>query len=216
MHFQDLKRSIHLTALQVNQKADYLVDLIRAGMLDKLKLFFNDCKNHNDGAGILQTRFQLKLEFGKKMRTKEEEGSGLNESEDGKENVKMILSPIHIAIMSKHKSRPEVVNEIGRFIDRLPEPVAILQDVLEQTISLPEFKDDRKTWYKSDRKLDGMNAFHLASIFSTNSLKALFNMKKHKNLTEFEFSPFLKKKNTYLGRTPLHSAVRKRTHKSTR
>ena len=207
MHFQDLKRSIHLTALQVNQKADYLVDLIRAGLTGKLKLILNDRENHENAADILQTQFQLKIEFGKKC------SPGANESQEGTETVKMILFPIHIAIISK---RSEVVDEIGRRINRLPLSSEILQDIMEQKVRLPEFKDDQKTYYKIDRKLDGMNAFHLASIYCNDSLQALFDIRNRKNFINFDFSPFLKETNTYLRRTPLYCAVQKRTSKATR
>ena len=207
MHFQDLKRNIHLTALQVNQKADYLVDLIRAGLTDTLKLILNDLENHENAVEILQTQFQLKIEFGKKF------SPGASESQEGTETVKMILFPIHIAVISK---RSEVVNEIGRFINRLPESSAILQNIMEQKVRLPEFKDDPKTYYKIDRNLDGMNSFHLASIYSNDSLQALFDISNRKNLTNFDFSPFLKENTTYLRRTPLYCAVQKRTSKATR
>ena len=207
MHFQDLKRSIHLTALQVNQKADYLVDLIRAGLTGKLKLILNDRESHENAADILQTRFQLKIEFGKKFIP------GANESQEGTETVKMILFPIHIAIISK---RPEVVDEIGRFINRLPESSAILKNIMEQKVRLPEFKDDQKTYYKIDRNLDGMNVFHVASIYCNASLQALFDIRNRKNFTNFYFSPFLKENTTYLRRTPLYCAVQKRTSKATR
>ena len=207
LHFEDLKRNIHLTALQENQKADYLVDLIRAGLTDKLKQFLNDRENTTILRDILQTQFQLKIEFGKKH------SPGANEAEEGTETVKMILFPIHIAIISK---RPEVVDEIGRRINRLPISSVILQDIMEQKVRLPEFKDDQKTYYKIDRKLDGMNAFHLASIYCNASLQALFDIRNRKNFTNFDFSPFLKETNTYLRRTPLYCAVQKRTSKATR
>ena len=207
MHFKDLKRSIHLTALHINQTADYLVDLIRAGLIGKLKLILGDRENHENAADILQTQFQLKIEFGKKF------SPGANESQEGTETVKMILFPIHIAIISK---RSEVVDEIGRFINRLPESSAILKNIMEQKVRLPEFKDDQKTYYKIDRNLDGMNAFHVASIYCNDSLQALFDIGNRKNFTNFDFSPFLKETTAYLRRTPLYCAVQKRTSKATR
>ena len=176
-------------------------------MTGKLKLILNDRESHENAADILQTRFQLKIEFGKKFIP------GANESQEGTETVKMILFPIHIAIITK---RSEVVDEIGRRINRLAESSAILQDIMEQKVRLPEFKDDQKTYYKIDRKLDGMNAFHLASIYCNDSLQALFDIRNRKNFINFDFSPFLKETNTYLKRTPLYCAVQKRTSKATR
>ena len=176
-------------------------------MIDKLKLILNDRDNHENTADILQTQFQLKIEFGKKF------SPGANESQEGTETVEMILFPIHIAIISKHS---EVVDEIGRFFNRLPESRAIMQNIIEQKVRLPEFKDDQKTYYKTDRNLDGMNAFHLASIYCNDSLQALFDIKNRINFTNFDFSPFLKETTTYLRRTPLYCAVQKRTSKATR
>ena len=115
------------------------------------------------------------------------------------ENINMVLSPIHIAIILKLS---KVVDEIGRFINRLPEPTAILQIILEQKVSLPEFIDGQKTHYKNG--LQGMNAFYLASKYSSNCLQALFDIQNRENLIGFDFTPFLKETNRYPRPTPLH------------
>ena len=202
--FQDLKgNKDQLTTLQENQDADYLVNLIRASMTDKLKEFLSEI--HGNAAEILQTTFQLEVEFRKKLSQE------AKASEKGIEYVKMVLSPIHIAIILKLS---KVVDEIGRFINRLPKPTAILQNVFEQKVSLPEFVNGQKTYYKNG--LQGMNAFYLASKYSSNCLQALFDIQNRKNLIGFDFTPFLKETNEYLRQTPLHMAVQKRTSKATR
>ena len=172
-------------------------------MTDKLKEFLSEI--HGNAAEILQTTFQLKVEFRKKL------GQEAKASEKGIEYVKMVLSPIHIAIILKLS---KVVHEIGRFINRLPEPTAILQNVLEQKVSLPEFVDGQKTYYKNG--LQGMNAFYLASKYSSNCLQALFDIQNRENLIGFDFTPFLKETNKYPRQTPLHLAVQKRTSRATR
>ena len=202
--FKDLKGDIdNLTALQENQDANYLVNLIRASMTDKLIEFLSEI--HENAAEILQTRYELEVEFRKKL------SQNAKESEKGTKNVKMVLTPIHIAIILKLS---KVVDEIGRFINRLPEPTAILQNILEQKVSLPEFIDGQKTHYKNG--LQGMNAFYLASKYSSNCLQALFDIQNRENLIGFDFTPFLKETNKYPRQTPLHLAVQKRTSRATR
>ena len=123
--------------------------------------------------------------------------------------VKLIVTPIHIAIIAKQQMAVEVIlrhfMKPGNTISNNKEEVLrILNDKTEV-----QFQADPTIYSPNDRVLDGMNVLHLAAQFSPQSLDEIFKLlKQDVGITRKELQSLLEQKDPHLKQTPLHIAAR--------
>ena len=146
------------------------------------------------------------------------------------ESVKLILTPIHIAIIADqvaivkeifdcvlnqynlHSS--EEVNERYDYVlnqysiggnDEVEKDVC---EILSQKTKV-HFKADPKHYAYSDQILDGITAVHLAAIFSPQSLDYICKILTQEDIMDgIDFQSLLDEKDPHAGNTPLHMSAR--------
>ena len=129
-------------------------------------------------------------------------------SQNGKHitKVKLILSPIHIAIIAKQDNIVKTISEYILKTAITKENVSKLKEVLGMKIEV-KFQGDPEIYAFRDRVLDGVNAFHLAATFHAQSLPQIIKIIKQRDIVD-DFQDLWQETDRQLGRTPLHLAAK--------
>ena len=88
------------------------------------------------------------------------------------------------------------------------DPKAVLKEVLCAKTRVVFSRGKSEQYFKDDRVLNGINAFHLAAKFDAHSLLIMAKALKEAGMIEELREPLLEAKDAEMGKTPLHLAVK--------
>lgn len=117
---------------------------------------------------------------------------------------KMYLTPFHLAIISQQDN---VVSTMLDFVINSEYPAESLKKLLSVKTSLKFANGDPDSYFKDDRTLDGINAFHLAGRFHCQSLVAIVKVLRDQDLIDSVLD-LIQVKDPHMGKTPLHMATK--------
>ena len=199
--------------------AKRLGNLVREGDDVEVKKLLDD-----QGLKILNIWYKTKLKLDKLLEHNEEnkdEDSDKQEVTTKSENSEILVTPLHLAIISKRINVIQVifdyiVNTVGgEEKERMMKVSNALQEELQKPVELIFF-DPEKTYDKEDRSVDGMNAIHLACKYYPNAIPIMLHILKEQGVGTYTQNTVLQKTDKHLMQTALHVAARSSTSVATR
>ena len=185
--------------------------MVRAGNQVEVKKILDE-----KGLEILNIEYKSGLELDRIVELNEEnkeaDDPNAEDVDNSLENATMTVTPLQLAIIAKRKKVTQVIIEYIANIEEAEECANALKEVLGSTVKL-DFVDDKETYDKDDRSMDGMNAFHLACKYDPKAIKLIFDILNRKNDERFFFmmKDLLDETDNHLQQTPLHVASRNST-----
>ena len=187
----------------IRRSVDFSYD-IRRGNAGKVNEFLK-----NNSTYVLQAKLSTEIvtELNTPIQLREKPLPYYNHDAGNLRKAKLIILPIHIAIIAK---QVEIVKTILEYVSS---PTSDNNNKLEirkilgtkTKVEFPEGQD--KIYALRDRVLDGINAFHLAARFDAPSLdQIIITLNERKIL--WEFQDLWQAKDDQLERTPLHVAAK--------
>ena len=116
----------------------------------------------------------------------------------------MFVTPFHLAIIAQQADIIEcMLNYILEFSEK---PVEDTKAILAKKTKVA-FAKEATLYFKDDKTMDGINAFHLAGRFHAQSLLVMMRFLRDNDLLE-PVTPLLEDTDPHMGKTPLHMAMK--------
>ena len=116
---------------------------------------------------------------------------------------KMFVTPFHLAIIAQQSDIVEVMLES---VLNSEKPAEDVKSLLAKKTKI-SFTKDISLYYKDDKVLDGINAFHLAGRFHAQSLLVIVRILRDNDLLEPVLF-LLEETDPYMGKTPLQMSMK--------